>query len=277
MSESDKNKFQALIFQMHLKKVRDVYNAFEESGISPVLIKGLAAAMNYPKPFQRVFSDVDLAVDPDLFEQAETIVKKHKFNVDLHRGLRHLDTVNWNDLYKDSYFMNVEGVEIRVLSPEDHLRVLCTHWLNDGGADRTRLWDIYFAVKNSSKEFSWKRFFEPVDDKRKEWLSVVLLSTSYYLGLKLEEIVENSLSKLPQWVKNEIEKEWSSDIRLTPLPSVGWKYEKLLPQLRKRFPPNVLQAIVETESGIGRDKFYFVRARDFIKRAKNSLKNSIKK
>lgn len=278
MLESDKNKFQNLIFQMHLRKVEEVYRAFEERNISPVLIKGLAAAINYPKPFQRIFSDIDLAVDPNLYDKAGRVISENKFNVDLHKGLRHLDTADWEDLYENSLLTNIGGISIRILRPEDHLRVLCIHWLNDGGADRTRLWDIFFAVKNSSQKFSWDRFFDPVDDKRKEWLTVVLLAANYYLGLDLGDIkCPVFLSGLPEWIKAEIEKEWASDIRLTPLQSSVGNYKNLLPQLRKRFPPNVLQAIVETGSEIGRDRFYLVRAKDFFKRAKNSLRHLILK
>jgi len=274
MFESDKNKFQNLIFQMHLKNVEKVYAAFEESGISPVLIKGLAAAINYPKPFQRIFSDIDLAVGPDSFDRAAQVISNNKFNVDLHKGLRHLDVLNWENLYENSRLTDVFGITIRILRPEDHLRVLCTHWLTDGGADRTRLWDIYFALKNNSATFSWDRFFNPVDDKRKEWLAVVLSAVSYYLGLELQDIRNPMpLSPPPVWIRTEIEKEWTSDIRLTPLQNTGWNHRELLPQLGKRFPPNVLQAIVETGSRIDEDKFYLVRAHDFIKRAKNSLKN----
>ena len=266
-----------LTFQMNLKSVKRIYEAFEKESLSPVLIKGLAAAMNYPKPFQRIFSDIDLAVEPSAFEKAREIIERNNFNVDLHRGLRHLDVLEWTILSRDSRTIKIDEAEFRILRQADHLRVLCVHWLNDGGADRTRLWDIYFAVAKNFQTFDWQRFFDVVDNKRQAWLRSVLLAVGEYLGLNLIEFIPPKKKEfLPQWMKTELEKEWGSDERLIPLDRIFGDKKKLYRQIKRRLPPNVLQAIVETESELKSDDLYLVRASDFIKRAKNSFVNSVK-
>lgn len=263
---------------MHLRNVKNIYDVFEEQNISPVLIKGFSAALNYPKPFQRTFSDVDLAVSPSLFEKAETIIERNNFNIDLHRGLRHLDILDWDDLYKNSRLITIDKVRIRVLRPEDNLRVLCVHWLTDGGADRSRLWDIYFAVSNRSDLFDWERFFGVVEPKRRIWLAIALLAAEEYLGLRLDKSVTRSYSdELPEWIKGELEFEWSSDNRLIPLKKVFLKdSEAFFQQVRKRIPPNRIQGVIETDSEMKEDKFYLTDILGFITRAKNSVKDLIK-
>lgn len=300
MANQNKQKYQILNYRMHLLDVKKVYDVFESHNISPILIKGLSAALNYPKPFQRSFSDIDLAVSPESFAESESIIKKHQFNVDLHKGLRHLDVLDWTDLFENSRRVELEDLTIRVLRPEDNLRVLCVHWLTDGGADRSRLWDVYFALSNLHSEFNtefiynssfgsaskpekhgafdWDRFFGVVDDKRKVWLAVVLLAAEEYLGLNPEEkFAKSYLEKLPEWIKSELESEWSSDKRLIPLKKVFFKDNRaFLQQMRKRIPPNILQSAIETDSEMKFDRFYLTNLRGFFTRSKNSAKDLIK-
>lgn len=278
MINLNKDRFQILNFQIHLLEVKKVFDVFEEQNISPILIKGLSTAVNYPKPFQRNFSDIDLAVSPGSFEKAQAIIEQNNFNIDLHRGLRHLDVLNWDDLFENSRFAEIGNVKVRVLRPEDNLRVLCVHWLTDGGADRSRLWDIYFAISNKNDAFDWDRFFGVVDDKRKVWLSVVLITAREYLGLDLGEAVNRmAFVDLPEWIKNELESEWGSDNRLIPLKKVIFKDPKAFyRQILKRFPPNILQGIIETNSEMKKDRFYLTGIRGFMTRGKNSVKDLIK-
>lgn len=270
----DKEKYQLLNFQRNLRNVSDIYRIFERNKISPILIKGLAASVNYPKPFQRNFSDIDLAVSPKEFDLSQKIIQENNFNVDLHCGLRHLDTVEWNDLYDNSGLIRFENIEFRVLRPEDHLRVLCVHWLTDGGADRTRLWDIYFLLQKNRDSFDWDRFLNVVSKKRRDWFLAVMSSAEKYLGLKLNKIdFENGEYKSFDWVYDEIEREWSEDVRLIPLSRSLGKNKNFFKQIKKRFPPNVLQAIVDTESELKKDSFFIIRAKDFLLRSKDIIKN----
>lgn len=263
---------------MHLLEVKKIYDVFDTYNISPVLIKGLSSAINYPNPYQRSFSDIDLAVPPELFKKSEEIIKENRFNIDLHKGLRHLDILEWGNLYQNSRLIKIGDAEIRVLRPEDNLRVLCVHWLTDGGADRSRLWDIYFAILSSMESFDWDRFFNVVGDKRRTWLIVVLSLVKEYLGLEFEESVNRRyLSKAPDWIRKEIEKEWKSDNRLIPLKKVFLRDHKIFyQQILKRFPPNRIQSVIETDGLMTEDKFYLTNILGFTVRAKKSARDILK-
>lgn len=254
--------------------IGEIYQLFGRYNISPVLIKGLAAAQSYPKPFQRVFSDIDLAVDPKEYKTAQKIIREHNFNIDLHRGLRHLDTLDWETLFQNSEVINLNtSADIRILCLEDHLRVLCVHWLNDGGADRTRLWDIYFALLTKGDNFDWEKFYGVVGEHRRKWLMTVVLLVSDYFGLDFKNVpFEAAKYHLPGWVKTEIEKDWKNDTRLRPLGDVLHNREELFKQIKKRIPPNNLQAIIETEGEIRNSRGYMPRVKNIINRSTPSLK-----
>jgi hypothetical protein len=273
----DRNKYRILTYQLNVQKVGKICREFAFQGIEPVLIKGLAAAINYPKPFLRVFSDIDLAVDPESFEDARKIVRENKLNVDLHRGLRHLDTFEWDDLFKNSELLELNKTTIRVLRAEDHLRVLCVHWLNDGGADRTRLWDIFFALQNKPAGFDWERFIGGVSEKRKKWLMTVILLARDYIGMSIAGLPsEFEKYEIPGWVKKEVEKEWGSDYRLTPIHHVLNDGRQLCRQVLKRLPPNALQAVVENEDFMPVSPAYTLYIKNILKRLKPSLKRVFK-
>jgi hypothetical protein len=110
------------------------FKILREHNIEPVLIKGWAAGLKYSQPWERFFSDIDIAVNPSDYQRAQEIAFENNLSVDLHKGLRHHDTLAWSDLYENSRLVLIDDAQIRILREEDHLRVLCVHWLTDGGA-----------------------------------------------------------------------------------------------------------------------------------------------
>jgi hypothetical protein len=217
------------------------------------LFKGWAAAQSYPEPFERICGDIDLAVAPEHYARTKQLLKNKKvFNVDLHCGLRHLDTIPFQTLWTNSKLEIVGGIPIRVLCPEDHLRVLCVHWLNDGGVDQHKLWDIYYLIERHKKDFDWEKCLGGVDLKRRRWIVCALAIVHRYLQLDLSEtpLAEeiNRPTFLPIWLIKTIEREWKNPVHLMPL-KIAWKNSKnLKQQLRRRFPPNPILASIKTDA-----------------------------
>ena len=190
------------ILQRKAQEVR-VARAFcllRSNGIEPVLIKGFAAGRNYPESVIRLSIDTDLAVAAADFQRAYEIAVSSDAEglaIDLHRELRHLDTLAWDDLFENSELFEIDGGTVRLLRPEDHLRVLCVHWLNDGGTDRGRLWDIYYAVENRPADFDWGRFLDVVSRRRRRWLICAVGLAHRFLGLDISETPINTRSPRP--------------------------------------------------------------------------------
>ena len=163
---------------------------FREKGIEPVMIKGLAAGQYYPPTEPRVSVDLDLAVSESDFATADKLARSAAADglaIDLHRELRHLDTVSWEDLVANSVLMPLDGAEIRIPRPEDHLRIVCLHWLTDGGRVKERLYDVYYAVSKRQPTFDLDRFFGVVSPTRQRWLECTLGLTAKYIGLDLTD------------------------------------------------------------------------------------------
>jgi len=279
VSESDKNINRWYKLQIHVVEA-SIVNALKQlraAQIEPILIKGLAISQMYPENHPRIFQDVDLCVNPFEYQKAKDILEKNAANfmhVDLHQGLRHLDNVSWEDLYENSRLYKLEETSIRILRPEDHLRVVCTHWLNDGGARKDRLWDIFYAVENRPKDFEWDRFLEISGSKRRKWFVCTLGLAHKYLGLNLKEtpIAKEALS-IPKWIIKTVEKEWGSEIRLKALQGCLQNKKELFEQIKKRIPPNPIQATIEMEGDFDNKPRIFYQIGDIFFRMPKSIKS----
>ncbi len=232
-------------------RAQRAFSLFRQHGIEPILIKGLAADRFYPECKLRGSVDMDMAVSANDFEAARAISKSSAANglaIDLHRELRHHDTVGWDDLFENSLVVEFDQGSIRILRPEDHLRVLCVHWLTDGGANKDRLWDMYYAVENRSVEFDWDRFLNLVSDRRRRWLLCTLGLASRYLGLDLSNTpVERENTDIPEWIVRTVEREWAKNTQHLPLHIALGDTKLFWKQILKRLRPNPIWATVQME------------------------------
>lgn len=232
----------------------EAFRFFRAKGIEPLLIKGWAAARNYPEGRVRFYTDIDLAVAAQAYEDAKSLLASgegKKIAVDLHRELKHLDKRDWGALVGDSREALLDDYPIRIPSPEDHLRILAVHWLNDGGERKDRLWDIYYAVQNRPSDFDWERCLETVSAIRRGWIIAAIGLTHKYFGLDLSGLpFENEARDVPSWLCDAVEKEWSSGTPHRSLHTCLSDPAEFIRQLRKRLPPNPLQATIEQEGDI---------------------------
>ncbi len=224
------------------------FDLFRKNGIEPILVKGLAAGLYYPKDIFRDSIDMDIAVLATDFDAAKSVVGSGAANglaIDLHRELRHLDTLEWQDLFANSMLIELDTGNIRILCPEDHLRVLCVHWLTDGGSNKDRLWDVYYAIENRPPDFDWDRFINVVDQKRRRWIICAIGLAHRYLGLDLSSTpIESEAKDIPKWIIKTVEKEWSTDTPFKPLFASMTTPKHFIAQLKKRLPPNPITATV---------------------------------
>ena len=229
-------------------RISQAFFLFRSHAIEPILIKGIAADLYYPRSELRDSVDMDIAVASKDFEAASSInasADAQGLAIDLHCELRHLDTLPWDELVERSQTVTFESGTIRVLSPEDHLRVLCTHWLTDGGANKSRLWDIYYLIKNRPADFEWERFLSVVEPKRRRWLTCTIGLAERFLGLDLSGTPVHKVSdELPAWLIKTVEAEWADNVPLRGLYTSIDDPQMFLKQLKKRLPPNPISSTV---------------------------------
>lgn len=254
----------------------EAFKYFRSFGIEPLLIKGWAAARNYPKEKVRSYFDIDLSVSAADFEAANNLRKSEKgsrLSIDLHRELRHLDTRPWAEILSDSKLISLAGYDVRIPSAEDHLRILATHWLNDGGERKDKLWDIYYAVENRPPDFQWHKCLDCVSENRRAWLITTVLLAHKYLGLQIDDLpFAGEAGRLPKWLTDTVEREWSSGVRLRPLPVTMNNRREFFRQLRKRIPPNPIQATVEYDGNLLNGPRFWYQLASMGRRVTPSLK-----
>lgn len=280
MSATEEKNRESAWFALHSKiqeeKIKKAFELFRANEIEPILIKGWAAALFYTQKSERIYADIDLCIEPEMFQKAYEISQSEeikKLNVDLHRGLRHLDTVSWQNLFENSRLIKIHDAKIRILRPEDHLRVLCVHWLTDGGAYKEKLWDIYYAVEKRPEDFDWERCLGVVTEKRRRWIICTIGLAHRYLGLSLKDTpIEAEAKKLPEWLISAVEREWKSNVRLKPLHTCFRDGKQLLEQILKRIPPNPIQATIELEGSFDDRSRVFYQVGNIFSRSVPTLK-----
>ena len=277
MEDDNQNlsKWKILQEKVFENRICDSFALFRRNGIEPILIKGWAAARNYPNPTERVYTDIDLAVAEKDFDNAVELTANTNLFIDLHRELRHLDTVDWKILAENSRLITTEIAvcPVRILSAEDHLRVLCVHWLNDGGAHREKLWDVYYAVANRPADFDWQKCLDVVEPKRRTWIICAVKLAEKYLGLDIDDTpIARSDYEPPAWVRKTVEKEWSSAVKLRPLRFSPLDVGELYEQIKIRIPPNPIQATIEMDREFDERSRRFIQLENIIWRIGNRLK-----
>jgi len=272
-------QFNLLSYKVHEHQIEQAWKQFENAGFKPLLIKGWAAAQHYSDPVERRFNDIDLIIAPEEFERAVEFLASFKENtaIDLHRGARQLDKLSFENLYSNSRSIKCGETNIRILRPEDHLRVLCVHWLIDGGAKKDKLWDIYYAVANRPPDFDWDRCLNVVSETRKRWVICAIKLAQKYLGLNLENTpLASDRTEIPRWLINALEKEWQSDVSLRPLHYFLNDKRELWRQIKKRMPPNPIQATIDMEGEFDDKSRIKYQLGDIIFRLKPSVKRLFK-
>ncbi len=246
-----------------------------------VAIKGWAIARYYPDTRLRSYTDIDLAVSSDDFKTAAALLQTREleqFNVDLHKGLRDRDTLDWADLLARTYTVDLNGVQIRVLSEEDNLRVTAAHWLIDGGVYKERLWDIYYLVQNRKKDFDWSRCLYAAGPIRTSWVIAAIAAARDYLSLDVSDLPDEIRQfELPTWFKKVIEREWTRGPYLRiPLWMCIRKPRTFIEQIRRRFPPNSIAATTDTEGVIDATSRIGFQVRSMIKKVRPFLSGMIR-
>jgi putative nucleotidyltransferase-like protein len=211
-----------------IRNTIDVLALLRQNSIEPILIKGPALAILYPESGLRPGGDIDLCVAPSDYRRADNLLKREcvGYNVDLHSGLLNLDHHRWDDLYARSNTLILDGTSVRVPCPEDHLRVLCFHFLREGAWRPLWLCDIANLVESRTEEFDWQLFLGD-NAKRAGWFACAILLTGRLLEARLDDLPSSVTTvRFPSWFVGAVLKAWKVRAmqrrHLTPMSS-AWR------------------------------------------------------
>jgi putative nucleotidyltransferase-like protein len=219
-------RFHAILTLVREHAIKKVLTLLYRDGIEPILVKGWAAARTYPEPGLRPYGDIDLVVRPDQHSKAAAAISaaiaaneiEREYYIDLHRGFETLDDHSYDELYSRSMLAKLDDIDIRVLSPEDHLRVLCVHLLHHNAFRPLWLCDIGAAAEGRASDFDWDRCLG-VNRRRADWVACVIGLAHVLLGAEVVNTpVEPRAGRLPTWLVENVLKQWESPYSLSQAP-----------------------------------------------------------
>jgi hypothetical protein len=222
-------RLHALQSAIHEREIEDALALLRSAGVEPILVKGWAVARLYPESGLRPYGDLDLCVDPKQYRVAKAALDKDASKtsqVDLHQGFRTLDDRLWGELFSRSHLLKIDRTEVRVLGPEDHLRILCFHFLREGAWRPLWLCDIAVALETRRVEFDWN-LFSGQDERRRKWFACAIVVAHQLPSANVEGVPESLRQmRLPSWFLTNLLKAWETRSMLrrhrTPM-NTAWR------------------------------------------------------
>ena len=205
------HRLHALQAALHEREIQEVVGLFRSHGVEPVLVKGWAIARLYVEPGLRPYGDIDLCVPPDQYLTARAFLDAEvgrKYRVDLHKGFARFGNEPWSKLYARSRSPGIDGVTVRTLGLEDHLRLLCFHFLREGAWRPLWLCDVSVALEGRGPGFDWDLCLG-TNQRSRDWVACTLALAQHLLKANLDGVPAAAGAKQPpSWLLPSVLKEW---------------------------------------------------------------------
>ncbi|MGI8733839.1 MAG: nucleotidyltransferase family protein [Pyrinomonadaceae bacterium] len=202
-------RLHAIQAALHEIKIKQVFKLFRAAGVESILVKGWAIARLYPEPGLRPYGDIDLCVRPEEYKTAREVLSAAGdcYPVDLHNGIGMLDDREWDEVFARSQLVTLENVEVRVLSAEDHFRVLCFHLLRHGVERASGLCDIAVVLESRPAAFSWDICLGE-NRRHADWIAVTIGLAGELLGAEIGDTPFAVSDRQPAWLVKCVLKAW---------------------------------------------------------------------
>jgi hypothetical protein len=226
-------------------EIEDVLARMRTAGIEPLLVKGWGVARLYPESGLRPLGDIDLYVLPEHRASAEAMgyTWGNAAQVDLQDlAYAREKERTWERIYARSQLVRLGETALRIPCPEDHLALICLHFLSHGGWRPLWLCDVAVALESRSADFDWTRCLGS-DRRRADWIACTIGLARRLLGAEVAETpISWRAQHLPTWLVPAVLRQWETPcyadhpVLLEPI-SANLRYPARLPlALRKRWP-----------------------------------------
>jgi hypothetical protein len=248
----------------------ELVRRLRSAGLDPILGKGWAAAALYPEPGLRTSGDFDLYARREEAARVSAALAGAA-DVDVHRGMSQLDDRPEAEVYARSETRPIRDLQLRVFSPEDHLRLLCLHLLGHGGWRPPWLCDVAAALEGRPAGFDWDYFLSG-DPQRSDGAICTLVLAHELLDASLDGVPERiSKRRLPRWLVPVVLAQWGDlefeahGLRLPLAESLGHP-RALLRALALRWP-NAVEATMGVRAPFNNLPRFPVRIAESIRRS----------
>lgn len=235
---------------MHERQLALAMGVLRDAGIDALLGKGWAVARHYARPALRPYGDIDLFLRSGDKARALDVLRRagHAVPVDLHGGFAELRD-RGEALFARAVTVDVPGAAVRVLGPEDHLRLVALHLLRHGGSRPIWLCDVGALVESGRASLDWNLVLEGRAQDAHAVASVVGLAARL-LGAVVpdaEPLRAAGYDHPPAWLEPEVLEQWGrgSAFRL-PLADEIARPRRFLRELVRHWPN-----AIEATAGVG--------------------------
>lgn len=214
-------RLQALQSAIHEQHIEKVFRLLRAASVDAVLAKGWAAAAFYTSRDLRPSGDIDICVRPAHFQLTQKVLSSPEANdcwVDLHKSFSEISDRTVDEIFARSKVVPLGYEEIRILSPEDHLALLCIHLLKHGAWRPLWLCDIAAAVESLPETFDW-HIFQGSLRMRADWIACSLGLAHRLLGARIEHLpLKPGTTEVPDWLAHGVLGHWSKLFPANHLP-----------------------------------------------------------
>jgi Uncharacterised nucleotidyltransferase len=211
------HRTQTLRGAIHERNIKLIFAALRAAKIEAMLLKGWAIARSYPERGLRPYGDIDLAVRPEQTAEAEAalseldLANNYRTYIDLtHEEIEKYTDRKWDELCARSRTIPLDSVDVRILSAEDHLRLICIHLLKHGGWRPLWLCDVALAIESRPDDFDWE-YCLGRNRKNANWITSTIGLANHLLGARIDDLpVATEANRLPHWLARYVLKLWES-------------------------------------------------------------------
>lgn len=140
------------------RQLLEAIGHFRRWKVDPILAKGWTLGRLYPEAGLRPYGDLDFWVPPEKMSAAREALRspdRPVVPIELHARFNELEDRRARDLLQRCRTETLQGTEIRVFAPEDHLRLVGLHALEHGLARPLWLCDVALLLAHLPGGFDW--------------------------------------------------------------------------------------------------------------------------
>jgi hypothetical protein len=252
----ERHRIEFLRAQVQVHQLECLVKALRAGNVEPVLIKGWVNARHYAHMGLRPSGDIDLCVPSSQLDEAVQLLKaiggqsllEPEVNlvrnaqlreeqlifpeappgwhlVELHSGLPDLNAPGepgWDELVGRGETVMVGETPLRLLAPEDHLRLIAIHFLRHEAERPLWLCDLSAALEARSPDWNWEQCLGR-DATRANWVSCALALARDLTGVSLEGTPLQEFQP-PQWLMPHVLKRWEEGTQKHEASQPMWNY-----------------------------------------------------
>lgn len=214
-------RVQVLRYAVREREIEQVVGLLQGVDAEPALCKGWAAARLYPDMAVRPLGDIDIFVKPEQVSRARAALDGLRLSRGGAIDFQESETLalyraDVRAMYDRACTVPMGDSHVKVLSPEDHLSMLCVHFLGHGAWRPIWLCDIAAAMERITESFNWETCLGQ-DQRRAGWILCALALAHETLGAHLAVPPSDLLHRqaAPRWLSPMVLKQW--DVPYQPM------------------------------------------------------------